>query len=222
MAYVDIIAHAFATLFVVIDPIGLAPIFVSLTSGSDAASRRLIARRAALTATIILVAFALIGKQLLVWMGITLPAFQIAGGIMLFMLALEMLFERRTERRSRNAAESNSETDSNSETESQVTDDVSVFPLATPLIAGPGAAATIILLMGRYPSDYTAQGIVIGVMMSVLLLTYILFRLAGPFERLIGDTGIKVITRLLGVILGALAVQFVLSGLADAGFMARG
>lgn len=222
MAYVDIIAHAFATLFVVIDPIGLAPIFVSLTSGSDAASRRLIARRAALTATIILVAFALIGKQLLVWMGITLPAFQIAGGIMLFMLALEMLFERRTERRSRNAAESNSEADSNSETESQVTDDVSVFPLATPLIAGPGAAATIILLMGRYPADYTAQGIVIGVMMSVLLLTYILFRLAGPFERLIGDTGIKVITRLLGVILGALAVQFVLSGLADAGFMARG
>lgn len=215
MAYADIIAHAFATLFVVIDPIGLAPIFVSLTAGSDSSSRNLIARRATLIGAGILIMFALLGKQLLIWMGITLPAFQIAGGIMLFMLALEMLFERRTERRNRSVSESHTEPDQHSP------DDISVFPLATPLIAGPGAAATIILLMGRHPADYTAQALIIGVMIGVLILTYILFRLAGPFERLLGETGIKVITRLLGVILGALAVQFVLSGLADAGFTAK-
>lgn len=216
MATIDIIAHAFATLFVVIDPIGLAPMFISLTAGADTATRNLIARRAALTAMVILVAFALLGKQLLLWMGITLPAFQIAGGIMLFMLALEMLFERRTERRSRRISESHPEAEHN------LADDISVFPLATPLIAGPGAAATMILLMGRYPDNYAAHGIVIAVMISVLALTYVLFRLAGPFERLLGDSGIKVITRLFGVILGALAVQFVLSGLADAGFVAKG
>lgn len=214
MAYIDIIAHAFATLFVVIDPIGLAPMFMSLTTGADAKSRHLIARRATLTAAAILILFALLGKQLLLWMGITLPAFQIAGGIMLFLLALEMLFERRTERRAQQVSDSHHEP-------AQPADDVSVFPLATPLIAGPGAAATMILLMGRHPGDYTAQAVVIGVMISVLLLTYVLFRLAGPFERLIGDTGIKVITRLLGVVLGALAVQFVLSGLADAGFVVK-
>lgn len=218
MPYADIIAHAFATLFVVIDPIGLAPIFMSLTAGSDSKRRSIIARRAALTAAAILILFALLGKQILIWMGITLPAFQIAGGIMLFLLALEMLFERRTERRSRRVSETQSE--SHPEDEQQSADDISIFPLATPLIAGPGAAATMILLMGRYPADYTAQGIVVGVMIGVVVLTYILFRLAGPFERLIGDTGIAVITRLLGVILGALAVQFVLSGLADAGFVA--
>ena len=210
----DIILNAFVTLFVVIDPIGLAPLFVSLTSGSSAEHRRKTALRACAIAAFILVSFALLGKQLLSVMGISLPAFQIAGGLMLFLLAVEMLFEKRTERRSRSVSESAEEHHQQSHSD----DDVAVFPLATPLIAGPGAAASIILLMGEHQGNYAAQGSIIAVMLGVLILTYILFRLSGPFEKLLGDSGVKVVTRLFGVILGALAVQFILSGLRAAGF----
>ena len=214
MPYLDVVIHSFTTLFVIIDPLGLAPIFASLSAGDSVGSRAQLSRRATLIAAAILILFALTGKALLKAMGITMAAFQIAGGIMLFLLAVEMLFEKRTERRQKNVEH---QTEDTFETGSE---DIAVFPLATPLIAGPGAIASIILLMSRYQGDYRAQGLVIAMLLAVLLLTYFTFRLADPFEKLIGDTGIMVVTRLFGVILGALAVQFILSGLVQAGLMA--
>ncbi len=213
MPYADILLPVFVTLFVVIDPIGLTPIFVSLTAGAKGAVRCKIAFQACFIAAVILILFALAGKHLLSLMGITLPAFQIAGGIMLFLIAVEMLFEKRTERRNKNASES-----ADTSHFEPGAGDIAIFPLATPLIAGPGAAASIILLMGQHQGDFASQAVILAVMLAVLAITYVLFRLAGPFERFVGDSGIKVVTRIFGVILGALAVQFVLSGLQAAGF----
>src|SRR6056297_4212834 len=129
---------AFVTLFVIIDPIGMTPLFVALTQGMDSARRRSIALRACITAALILIAFAAFGEAVLGFIGISMPAFRIAGGILLFLTALDMLFERRSKRR-KSQADEDEEDD----------DDPSVFPLAIPLIAGPGAIATIILLVGR-------------------------------------------------------------------------
>jgi len=188
---------AFATLFVVIDPIGLTPLFVALTQGADSAHRRSVALRASTIGFGVLLLFALFGEAVLGFIGISMSAFRIAGGILLLLTALDMLFERRTKRR-----------------EDKVMDlpDPSVFPLATPLIAGPGAIASIILLMGQ------AHGIldsitIIGVMAGVVAIVFILFILGSVLERLIGQTGINVVTRLLGMLLAALAIQFIIDGL---------
>ncbi|HHK75306.1 MAG TPA: MarC family protein, partial [Rhizobiales bacterium] len=158
MPFSDILLPVFVTLFVVIDPIGLTPVFVSLTAGVDGATRRKIAFQACAIAAVILVLFAVAGKHLLLLMGITLPAFRIAGGIMLFLIAVEMLFEKRTERRNRNATE----TTEPGHVESGA-GDIAVFPLATPLIAGPGAAASIILLMGQHQGDLISQAVILAV-----------------------------------------------------------
>jgi multiple antibiotic resistance protein len=188
---------AFATLFVVIDPIGLTPLFVALTQGADNAHRRSVALRASTIGFGVLLLFALFGEAVLGFIGISMSAFRIAGGILLLLTALDMLFERRTKRR-----------------EDKVTDlpDPSVFPLATPLIAGPGAIASIILLMGQ------AEGLagsltIIGVMAVVVACVFILFIAGSVLEKLIGQTGINVVTRLLGMLLAALAVQFIIDGL---------
>ena len=196
------VVAAFVTLFVVVDPIGLAPIFVALTQGASAAARRAIAFRACLVALVLLAAFGLVGEELLAFIGISMPAFQIAGGLLLFLTALDMLFERRTERR---------------EGKSSGGDDPSVFPLAMPLIAGPGAMASMILLTGQ------AQGAPAGilavhlVMVAVIGLVFVMFLAAGLIERGLGRIGTLVVTRLLGMLLGALSVQFVLDGLRAAG-----
>ncbi len=197
---------AFTTLFVIIDPIGLTPIFVALTPGMTPAVRRVIAFRACALAAIILLAFTLFGEALLDTIGISMPAFRIAGGVLLFLTALDMLFERRTARREGQAHE-----------EEDPTDDPSVFPLAIPLIAGPGAIATMILLAG---SAEGAAGIaaILGVMAAVVGLTFLFFLAAPPIERALGRTGIVVVTRLLGMLLAALAVQFILDGLRSFGF----
>lgn len=192
---------AFTTLFVVIDPIGLTPIFVALTAGLPAAERRAIALRACLIAVAILTLFAGFGEAVLGFVGISMPAFRIAGGILLFLTALDMLFERRTQRREGQA--------------SGEQPDPSVFPLAIPLIAGPGAIATMILLTGREGADLAFVLAVHGVMALVLGVVFALFLLAGPLERLLGPVGINVVTRLLGMLLAALSVQFVIDGLRD-------
>ncbi|MGB3408419.1 MAG: MarC family protein [Jannaschia sp.] len=192
-------ATAFAALFVVIDPIGLAPIFVALTAGMTVRARRAIAFRACAIAAGILIVFALAGEGLLTFLGISMPAFRIAGGLLLFLTALEMLFEKRTQRRGGQA-----------ETH---TADPSVFPLALPLTAGPGAIATMILLTDGASAIGAAQAI--GVMLAVVAVVLILFLLATPMERALGPTGINVVTRLLGMLLAALSVQFVLDGLSD-------
>ncbi len=195
---------AFVTMFVVIDPIGLAPLFVALTQGKSDSARRRIALRATGIAVIILLAFAAFGEALLSFIGISMPAFRVAGGVLLFLTALDMLFERRTKRR-----EDQSEEDE--------TDDPSVFPLAIPLIAGPGAIASVILLMGQRPGIEGAV-MVLGATGFVMVLVVALFMVSGPLERALGKTGVTVVTRLLGMLLAALSVQFVLDGLAAFGF----
>ena len=190
---------AFVTLFVVIDPIGLTPIFIALTQGIAPAERRRIALRATIIAVILLTLFAFFGEALLGFIGISMPAFRIAGGILLFLTALDMLFERRTKRREDRA-------------EAEQMPDPSVFPLAIPLTAGPGAIASIILLSGQ-TTTILGMAAVLGVMLAVLLLALILFMAAGVIERALGQTGITVTTRLLGMLLAALSVQFVLDGL---------
>jgi multiple antibiotic resistance protein len=189
---------AFITLFVIIDPIGLAPLFVALTKGETHSHRRGIAIRATVIAGGLLVLFGLFGEAVLGFAGISMPAFRIAGGILLFLTALDMLFERRTKRRKGQA---------------NAADAPSGFPLATPLIAGPGSIATIILLTGEAEGNWAAIGAVMLVLLAVLLLVFLFFLSAGLLERALGDTGTNVVTRLLGMLLAALSVQFVIDGI---------
>ena len=209
---------AFVALFVVIDPIGLTPIFVALTQGMSAAQRRAIGLRACLTALGILLIFALFGEAVLEFIGISMAAFRVSGGILLFLTALDMLFERRQKRRKSTAGDNSGDTP-HDEDEDDLHDDPSVFPLAIPLIAGPGAIATLILLLGQTEG---AAGFftVMGVLVSLLVLVFLMFLAAGWMERLLGRTGINVVTRLLGMLLAALSVQFVLDGLRSFGFAA--
>lgn len=200
---IELFTSAFITLAVIIDPPGCAPIFASLTSGTAAAHRRAMAIRSVMVAWCILLFFALLGEPLLRTLGISLSAFRLAGGIMLFMIALDMVFERRTERREERAREIEGTPEA---------EDVSVFPMAIPMIAGPGSIATIMLMSAR--AEGTAEGlIVLGAMTAVLVLTLLALLAAGPLMKLIGAKLEAMITRILGVILAALAVQFVLDGL---------
>lgn len=218
-ALLDTALGAFVTLFVIVDPIGLAPLFVALTAGSDAATRRGVALRALAVAAGVLALFGLAGEILLETIGVGLPAFRISGGIMLFLLALEMLFERRTERRGKSAerAMPGAERDPSDDTDAPgLARDPSVFPLATPLIAGPGAMATMILLTAKAESP-AEEAVVYACLALVLALCAPVFLAAGLIERGLGPTGVTLVTRLFGVLLGALAVQFVLDGLADYG-----
>jgi multiple antibiotic resistance protein len=199
---------AFVTLFVVIDPIGLTPIFIALTAGMTAAQRRAIAIRATVIAAGLLFLFAFLGEQVLGFIGISMPAFRIAGGILLFLTALDMLFERRTKRREDKA-------------DADDLPDPSVFPIAIPLIAGPGAIASIILLVGQ-TDDAVGMASVLGVMVAVLIIVFLLFLSAPLIERALGKTGIVVVTRLLGMLLAALSVQFVLDGIRGFGLALGG
>jgi len=196
---------AFVALFVVIDPIGLAPLFVALTAGMSPQKRRAIGIRACLVAVGILLVFSIFGTSILTFAGISMPAFRIAGGILLFITALDMLFERRQKRREDSAEEDDLDDD-----------DPSVFPLAIPLIAGPGSITTIILLVGQTEGT-TGYAAVMGVLLGILALVLLMFFSASAIERLLGKTGITVVTRLLGMLLAALSVQFVLDGLSSFG-----
>ncbi|EAP76604.1 MULTISPECIES: MarC family protein [Roseovarius] len=189
---------AFVTFFVIMDPPGLAPVFAALTQGMSAQRRRAIALRACLVAAGVLIAFAAFGESILGFIGITMPAFRIAGGILLFLTALDMLFERRNQRRQTRGEEDDH-------------DDPSVFPMAIPLIAGPGTIATVILLTGQQPG-WEGFALVVGVMLAVLTLNFVFLLGASLIDRALGKTGIVVVTRLLGMLLAALAVQFVLDG----------
>ncbi|KGJ05129.1 multiple antibiotic resistance protein [Paracoccus halophilus] len=196
------IISAFVTLFVVIDPIGLAPLFIALTRGMTPQKRRRIGWRALAIAAALLTLFGLAGESILAGIGISLPAFRIAGGMLLFLTALDMLFERRTERR-----EGQTPGDE---------DDPSVFPLATPLLAGPGALATMILLVGQDAG--AAHTVMIHlVMFSVLGIVAMLFAVADPIAHMLGRTGTMVLTRLFGMLLAALSIQFVIDGLKGTG-----
>ncbi len=199
----ELFLSAFITFFVVIDPPGCAPIYASLTKDAGKAQIRSMAVRAVAIASIILVTFGLFGEELLSALGISLDSFKIAGGIMLFLIALEMVFDKRTERREARAQEI---------IETPEVEDVSVFPMAMPMIAGPGSIATLMLLMSK--NDGLSSSLVIfAAMGSVLLLTLLALLAAGPLMKLMGAKIEAVITRILGVLLAALAAQFVIDGL---------
>jgi multiple antibiotic resistance protein len=200
----ELFISAFVTLFVIIDPPGCAPIFASLTHDCPPAERRRMAIRSVLVAAGILLFFGLFGEDLMRQLGISLAAFRIAGGIMLFLIALEMVFERRTARRESRAQEVNA---------SPEHDDVSVFPMAIPMIAGPGSIASVMLLMAR-SDGLAASLVVVGALAAILALTMLALLAAGPLMRLLGHKMEAMITRVLGVILAALAAQFVIDGIA--------
>jgi len=199
---IELFTSAFVTFLVVIDPPGCAPIFASLTKDAPA-ERRLMAFRSVAIASGILLFFALLGEDLLKALGISLAAFRIAGGIMLFLIALEMVFEKRTARRETRAEEVNATPEH---------EDISVFPMAIPMIAGPGSIASVMLLMAR--SDGLDQSLVVlGALAAILVLTLIALLAAGPLMRILGHKMEAMVTRLLGVILAALAAQFVIDGI---------
>jgi multiple antibiotic resistance protein len=203
----DLFLSAFVTLFVVIDPPGCAPIYAGLVKGASNAQASAMALRATLIATAILLVFALFGEDLLGALHIELNSFRIAGGIMLFVIAMDMVFEKRTQRREERAEKVRVEHAQTPEIE-----DVSVFPMAMPMIAGPGSIATIMLLTAR------AQGteqtlVVLAAMGAVLILTLAALAAAGPLMKLLGTRVEAVITRLLGVLLAALAAQYVIDGI---------
>ncbi len=199
---IELFVSAFVTFLVVIDPPGCAPIFASVTSGATPAHRRAMALRSVAIAAGILLFFGLLGEDLLRALGISLSAFRIAGGILLFLIAVDMVFEKRTERRENRAEE----------VSAREPEDVSVFPMAIPMIAGPGSIASIMLLMAR-SEGLTESLIVLGALVATLLLTLICLLLAGPLMRLLGHKMEAMLTRLLGVILAALATQFVIDGI---------
>lgn len=200
---IELFASAFATFFVVIDPPGCAPIYAGLTSDAPPRERRMMAIRATAVAAGILLFFGLLGEDLLDALGISLAAFRIAGGIMLFLIALEMVFERRTRRRETRAQEVS---------EDPTHEDVSVFPMAIPMIAGPGSIASVMLMMAR--SEGPAESlIVLAAIGAVLVLTLLSLLAAGTLMRLLGHRMEAMLTRLLGVLLAALAAQFVIDGI---------
>ena len=199
----ELFISAFVTLFVVIDPPGCAPIFAGLTSTAPPITARRMAARACVIATAILLVFALFGEKLLGALHIELNSFRIAGGIMLFLIAIDMVFEKRTERREKRSEEVR--------TAAEV-DDVSVFPLAIPMIAGPGSIATIMLLMSRAQGT-EATLMILAALVAVMFLCLAALMAAGPIMRLVGAKAEAVVTRLLGVLLAALAAQYVIDGL---------
>jgi multiple antibiotic resistance protein len=199
---ITLFLSAFVTLFVVIDPPGCAPIYASVTAGASTHQRHAMALRAVAIAAAILILFALWGKQLLGTLGIQLDSFRIAGGIMLFLIAMDMVFEKRTQRREDRVQKI---------AETPEIEDVSVFPMAMPMIAGPGSIATVMLLMAR-ADGLQERLVVMGALAAVLVLMLAALLAAGPLMNLLGKKIEAVITRLLGVLLAALAAQFVIDG----------
>lgn len=200
----DTLFTAFVTFFVIIDPLGIAPFFISLTHASSDALRRQAALKATAIAAGVLTAFAVSGDVFLRSLGITLPALRIAGGALLFLLAIDMVFARPSGLRATTAGE---------EAEAVRKADIAVFPLAIPLIAGPGAITSTVLLVGRHAGDPLRQMAVMAVLLVVLVLNLAVLLAATRLMRLFGVTGVNVVTRVLGIILAALAVQFMLDGL---------
>jgi multiple antibiotic resistance protein len=198
-----LLLRSFLTLVVVIDPVGVVPVFVALGAGRRPPELRRIALRAVLVAGAVLGGFGLVGTWMLRHLGISLEAFRIAGGILLFRIAVAMVLAAHE----RETAEE--------EEEARSRQDISVFPLAIPLIAGPGALASVMILAAEARGQHLGLLLVLGTAGAVLLLVYTALRLAGPLGRLLGTTGVNVVTRVLGVLLAALAVQYVADGVRE-------
>ncbi len=201
---IELLLNTFIILFVVVDPIGLAPMFAALTRDDTLRQRRRLALRGVLIAGAVLIVFVLVGDALLRALGIGVPAFQIAGGVLLFLLAVDMLFARHSGLRSTTERE---------QREAEQRKDISVFPLAIPLIAGPGALTTVLLMVGEQGDNPAVIGATLVVVMLVLAITLASLLFAARLVRIIGETGANVVSRVLGVVLAALAAQYILDGL---------
>ena len=206
----EIAVVALATFFATIGPLDIAAMFAALTANQDSRQRRVTAIRGTLIGGSILLAFALVGEYLLTGLGISLAALRAAGGILLLLIGIEMVFAR--------TSGGTSTTDEEAQ-EAIAKSDISVFPLATPLIAGPGAMGASILLMSNQQGNVTGQAVVIASLMAILLLTFVSLLLAGKIQSLLGVTGMHVITRVMGVLLSALAMQFIFDGIKQSGVM---
>ncbi|MFB9950845.1 MarC family protein [Rhizobium puerariae] len=206
MATPDMLINALTTMLVTLDPPGLAPVFLGLTVGMTAVQRRHVALRGSLIAFCILAVFALFGSGVLGLLGISIGAFRIAGGLLLFWISFEMVFERRQERKEKTS-------------QAAITIDhiqnIAVFPLALPLIAGPGAISATVLLAGSFPGAFD-RALLIGIIALIMVLVYVTLLVAERLDRFLGVTGRAILTRLLGVILAALSVQFVIDGVRSA------
>lgn len=201
---------ALTTFFATVGPIDIAVVFAGLTSQRSVRTKKKIALKGVMVATGILLLFALLGEALLSSLGITLPALRVAGGILLLLIGIDMVFARHSGGTS--ATEDEVEEAENSQ-------DISVFPLATPLIAGPGAMGAVILLMANVQGDIPQQSMVILGLLSIMLMTYVSLVGASQIHRVIGVTGLQVITRVFGVILCSLAVQFMFDGIKNSGLV---
>lgn len=195
---IAILVSAFITLFVVVDPVGMGPIFLGLTQGMNAATRRKIAWEATVIAFFVLAGSALVGDRLLTGLGISMAAFRIAGGLLLFAIAFEMVFGHRVERKADQSAATNAH--------------IAAFPLAIPLLAGPGAISAMVLLAGRMDGNWLGIILLLGVLALVLGVALTVFVASHWLERFLGAQGQAVAGRLLGVLLAALAVQYVADG----------
>ena len=205
-AAMDVGINSFTLLLVTIDPIGVTPVFAALGAHLSEAKRRRAATHAVLLSAVILTGFGLAGDYLLQVLGIGMPAFRIAGGSLLFLLAIDMIFARHSGLRSTTQLEFS---------EAEQRPDISVFPLAFPLLAGPGALTTVLLLTAGHHSEPLMLGSVMVALTLVLLFTWLTLQLAGPLLRVLGETGANVIGRLLGLLLAALAVQFMVDGVVE-------
>ncbi len=200
MAY---FAAALATIFSVIDPVGISPLFLALTPDLDSKQRSSVMRRATLVAAAILFVFAFVGRYLLSALGITVPAFSIAGGILLLLISIDMLFGRTS--RTKETPEEGME--------ALLGSDISVFPLAIPIVAGPGAIATVVLYMSQAGTDASKVISVLAALTISLVAVYLSTRLSGVVLVLLRETGVHVVGRVMGILLAALAVQFILNGI---------
>lgn len=201
---------ALTTFFATVGPVDLILVYAALTRRYPQAERRTMALRGVLVATAILIFFAVFGQSLLTLFGVTLPALRAAGGILLLLIAIEMVFARHSGATGTTPEEEN---------EAETREDVSVFPIAMPLIAGPGAISATILLTSGLPLGQLAWLTVVGALLFVLLLSYLAMLLASPLSRLLGITGLAVVSRIVGVLLAALAVQFLFDGVRQSGII---
>jgi len=207
---VELAGLAFTTYFATIGPVGVSAMFAALTVSANARARRSMAVRGTIIAGIILLGFAVIGEYLLTGLGISLAALRISGGILLLLIGIDKVFAR---------SNSGSATISAERQEAETKDDISVFPLATPLLAGPGSMGATMLLMADVKGDLSQQATVVAALVAILLLTLLALLSASKLQKMLGVTGMHVVGRVMGVLLSALAVQFILDGIAQSGLL---
>jgi len=206
----EIAVRAFTTFFATVSPVDVAALFAALSAAATPKQRRSMAVKGTLIATILLLLFTLFGAEVLRWMGITLPALKTAGGVLLLLMSIDMVFARPSGMTSTTVAET-------SEAATKV--DISVFPLATPLIAGPGALGAAVLLTAETEGDLVLQATVVAALLVVMAITLALLLIAVQLHRFLGVTGQNVITRVVGILLAALAVQFLFDGVRNSGLL---